>query len=1249
MRSIGVRLMADVADFNRNIRGASATVHGFVGDLDKAAKAGRLDAVADQAGRMGLVASGAFALVTKAAMDFEKQMSAVSAATHASAADMDRLRDAALAAGKGTQFSATQAAKGVEELAKAGVATADILGGGLKGALDLAAAGQIDVGQAAEVAASAMTQFKLKGSDLPHVADLLAAAAGKAQGDVGQMSQALNQSGLVAAQMGLSVEETTGTLAAFASAGLLGSDAGTSFKTSLLMLANPTDKAAGLMKELGINAYDARGKFVGVSALAGQLQTRLIGLTQEQRNSALATIFGSDAIRAAAILYEQGSQGIDTWIAKTNDSGYAAETAAKKTDNLAGDLERLTGSLQTMAIEAGGGANGGLRTLAQGATAVVDAIGSLPPVLTSGIVVLGGVLGAALLLSAGLIKVKNSTANALTELRNVGPVGAKAADGLQTAGKHAGKAALAFVALEVAGLALKAFTPAAASVDKMSAALDTFVKKGQVTGEMSRVFGDSFEDLAKTATFADKASSGFGKFAASVEGALPLIGSLDELITGESFAGAASDMSALDDAFSQMVVTTKDLPAAGKAWSDILAKQNLDSDQLAKLLPKTAAEMGRLSEAEVRAAQAGVDANGALGDLGAAAQASTAEVKALNDAFGALFGVLMTADELSIKNAESLKAVAKELSSGARSLDENTEAGAKNKQAVLDRLQVINDLRDSELAQTGSVEKANGVYTRNVDALRASMIQAGFTAAEVDGLIGKYRAIPKSANTIVGAPGAKRAATEVHTLAHEIQAMPPGGTVVFNADTSQARAKLSQLKANITALGGTYIGQVPNRAGGVYTPAAAGLLRAEIAPPGTRYQWAEPETGGEAFVPKRGDRDRSLSILSTAASWYDATIVAMRQGGVTAAASGLVNVAPKPVTNTRTGTRLESDQAYLAARDSLASFNTAIKENGRSLSVSTAKGRENRRALYDAIGAAQAAARAKFEETGSVQQANEAYRLHIDRLKGTLTQQKVNASEASKILAAVAGPPKYDTPEAAAPKNSSGNIAFVKDRMAGIEAEQKAREFFDPSWGKPTFSAYTATGRDDLNALFDYLAAAEQAAQARYAQTGNASQATSLYNQSLFTLRGILNKAGMSKAEIDKLFASYGQITLKANRMGGLYEHAQTGLLRDAHIAGAGQTLYAYAEPATGGELFAPKYGNLQKTKEQVGWAVQNWWGGQDPWMPARNVGGTPAGTGGGMTIRVVVDDGAVAGLVNVQVDQAFGALADAQIYATAG
>lgn len=428
------------------------------------------------------------------------------------------------------------------------------------------------------------------------------------------------------------------------------------------------------------------------------------------------------------------------------------------------------------------------------------------------------------------------------------------------------------------------------------------------------------------------------------------------------------------------------------------------------------------------------------------------------------------------------------------------------------------------------------------------------------------------------------------------------------------------------------------RYGGVdVAMAGGGMLSAGIYPASSPplVKFAEPETGGELYVPRRGDTQRGRDLLSVGASWYGMRMVPMAGGGV--ASSSYVNVTPSAPA--RSGTRLDTASSMLSARNAVASLNTSLRENGKSFSLASAKGRENRAVLLDGIRAAQEAARAKYEETGSIKAANAVYDEYERRLRRVVRRSGASTSP----LNVLGQRPSYDI-TAAAPSNSSGNIAYMRAKSTLVEARDTARAFFDPSWGKPTFGSTTAAGRDNLTALFDYLEAAEAAAQARYSQTGSKTSATRLYSSSLSAIRTFLGRAGMKKKEIDTLLGTYGRITL-GNRWGGVYEHMADGGLRQAHIASAGPTRYAYAEPATGGELFAPKNGDLQTTRENVQWAVSNWWGGgQIPWG-----GGSGAGAGGGaMTIRVVVDDGQVAGLVRVEVDEALGSLASAQIYQTA-
>ncbi|HGP5685005.1 TPA: phage tail tape measure protein, partial [Vibrio cholerae O1] len=179
-RSVKVTLRANVADFNAQIKSASKTLDQMVAAGDKTGKVAdtamgrwtqRSQLMGSQMTTAGTAVTafgagllGVAAKAVTTAANFDQAMSKVQADTHETAANMSLLRDAAVQAGADTAFSASEAADGIDELAKAGVSTKDILSGGLTGALDLAAAGGVSVGEAAETAASAMTQFGLSGS-----------------------------------------------------------------------------------------------------------------------------------------------------------------------------------------------------------------------------------------------------------------------------------------------------------------------------------------------------------------------------------------------------------------------------------------------------------------------------------------------------------------------------------------------------------------------------------------------------------------------------------------------------------------------------------------------------------------------------------------------------------------------------------------------------------------------------------------------------------------------------------------------------------------------------------------------------------------------------------------------------------------------------------------------------------------------------------------------------------------------------
>jgi TP901 family phage tail tape measure protein len=293
------------------------------------------------------------AYAVKVAANFETTMNQVQAAAGATKAEMADLGKYALKMGADTMFSAGEAGQAMLELAKGGMTAAQIKAGGLKAALDLAAAGGLDLATAANTTVAAMNMFNLSAKDAPAIAAALAGGANASTASVESLALALSQVGPGATNAGLSLQQTTGVLAAFANAGIQGSDAGTSLKTFLSRLVPTTKTATAAMKALDMSFVNQDGSIKSISQVAEILKTKMGGLSQAQRIAAMSAIFGSDATRAATVLMKEGATGIDKYVKATSNQNAATDMAKARTKGLAGQWEQLKGSLETIAIAVG--------------------------------------------------------------------------------------------------------------------------------------------------------------------------------------------------------------------------------------------------------------------------------------------------------------------------------------------------------------------------------------------------------------------------------------------------------------------------------------------------------------------------------------------------------------------------------------------------------------------------------------------------------------------------------------------------------------------------------------------------------------------------------------------------------------------------------------------------------------------------------------------------------------------------------
>jgi len=282
--------------------------------------------------------------------------------------------------------TAQDAAEALTELSKAGLSVQDSIDGA-RGVLQLATAASIDNAQATELAASALNAFGLAGNQAVRVADVLANAANDSQGSIVDVGVALQQSAAVARQAGLSLEQTVSVLTLFARAGLKGSDAGTSFRTALIRLINPTAKAQKEIDKLGLHLRTATGA-INLDVF-DEFAQKTRNLTAAQRDQALAIIFGQDAIRGAAILARTGAKGLEEQRLSLEKQGTAAELASARMSGLTGAMANLQNQLSTLGLSLGAVVSVGLTPMVNGISDALSVINKL----AQGIVDLGNEAG----------------------------------------------------------------------------------------------------------------------------------------------------------------------------------------------------------------------------------------------------------------------------------------------------------------------------------------------------------------------------------------------------------------------------------------------------------------------------------------------------------------------------------------------------------------------------------------------------------------------------------------------------------------------------------------------------------------------------------------------------------------------------------------------------------------------------------------------------------------------------------------
>ncbi|MEU9515924.1 phage tail tape measure protein [Micromonospora sp. NPDC048169] len=335
---------------------------------------------------MGLALGGAmaFSKVIEIGNEFTTSLNTMKAVASATATEMQAVSERAKQLGNDITLpgtSANDAAAAMTELAKGGFSVRQSMDAA-KGSLQLAAAAQVDAAEAARIQSSALQAFGLQASEAGRVADVLANTSNASAAEITEVAYALQSGGAVAHQFGLTVEDTAAAVGMLANSGIRGSDAGTLLKSALLALTDQGKPAQEAIRELGLTVYDSQGQFIGLRSLIEQLDVAAGRMTPEMYQAATATLFGSDAMRLAAIAADKGALGFDNMHRAMSRQGSAAEVAAAKMQGLPGAMQMATNAAENLALEVYDLIKGPLEGFAKGAA---NQITSATPVIVEGL------------------------------------------------------------------------------------------------------------------------------------------------------------------------------------------------------------------------------------------------------------------------------------------------------------------------------------------------------------------------------------------------------------------------------------------------------------------------------------------------------------------------------------------------------------------------------------------------------------------------------------------------------------------------------------------------------------------------------------------------------------------------------------------------------------------------------------------------------------------------------------------------
>jgi len=869
-RDLTVRLRADIQGYRRAMQQAAAATGNFERQMFAVQRAGRalsnFGATMTRNVTVPLVAIGTAA--TKMAVDFDGTFGQMQALAEVTADEVDHLRETVLGLAGETGRAPQELAEALYFIRASGIDRAVALEV-LERSAVAAAAGLGDTGAIADAVTSAINAYGAEVITAAEATDVLVATAREGKAEPAELASQMGRLLPIAAELEVSFADVGAGLAALSNTGNDAAASSTRLGNIMSKLLRPSQQGAEALASVGLSLDDVHRSL----REEGLLDTLLM-LRERLGDTGFRRLFDdARALQGALSLTgAQAEKNREIFDSLANSAG-ALDDAFEKSEGAGRDLERAWAQVQITLIRIGEIIAPVAADVAGAIAGLVAAFQELPEPAQTALVAIGGLLAAIGPAVWTVGKLTTAFGGLMAKLSQIAvPAGtiSGAFQGTATAGATlgsrllglAGSFSLVGSAVAAGVVAFNAYnrTKEEASrissryteallreADAQTAAVDAVSASELAQGSL----GEKLRELEADFSVFNEAIRESGDELERLEdmaGAIPALG-LEEVLERAGLAG--SD-------FADELIRISDGLSTGELVDLVDRLDGLSDryDEAAREAENTRYAEEQLANQHGESADAIEEVAGGYEEATSALQEYARQLQAQFDPIFGLVDALHQQAEANTRVEEAQQALN----------DAIAQYGAESPEAAAAQ-------RDLDAAQRNAAGAALDVYvatatlndaiSKNPSLLESSKEMLQTWVAQ--GLITQETADAMAAQFDETAERARELGrTDPHisiTANDAASAVIEGVLSNINRIPQFVTTTLELQRRGFTTSG------LQQRWGGIVHSYADGGIHAHVASDEV-VRYAEPETGGEAFIPRRGDRARSIAVLREAASWY---------------------------------------------------------------------------------------------------------------------------------------------------------------------------------------------------------------------------------------------------------------------------------------------------------------------------------------------------------------------------------------------